>query len=317
MPNVQFADPRLLGGNLGSIVPAASQGMELYSQIDKAGDEAYSGPIKRRLQQLQLQEAQQKIASLPLEQQLKLAQIAEAQQNAAVPREVIDQITPEDTTQEFQTALDENGQRTGEPEKVVGDLYQIETGTRYGANGVQTPFTRKKLVKDAESRVLEQRRVEDLDQYRTGLVDVQRLKAELTKAKLDNPNYQKLGYGVNEAGHVVYTLRNTKTGEIEHVDSGNAPVQSGLAGAFTAVLGGGTATAQKLTVPAVAAPVAAVGVDADTQALIDGIARNLTSPAQSAPTNFNTLDDAQAAANNGLIKPGQRIIVGGKSGVWQ
>jgi hypothetical protein len=38
---------------------------------------------------------------------------------------------------------------------------------------------------------------------------------------------------------------------------------------------------------------------------------------QQTRTDFNSEQEAEAAAASGLIKPGQRITVGGVSGVWQ
>lgn len=294
MPQIQFADPRLLGGNLGSVIPGIASGMEFADQIQQR-------PIKRQLADLQLQEAQAKIAALPLERQLRLAQIAEAEQNAAVPREVIDGTRALDMTQVFPTALDDQGNRTGPDEKIIGDLYQIETGTRYGANGVATPFERKKLVKDAAARELEIRKQDELDAYRTSMADAAQdraraaqataeaanLRAQLAQQKLDNPGYKKLGYGVSAEGNMVYHLQNPKTGEIEYVDTGMKPKQSEIEQLMNMMRGGSSATT---SAPA-----------------------NIVQKSNGTATPYKTLEEAENAINSGLHKPGDKIIVGTKS----
>jgi hypothetical protein len=79
MPNVQFADPRLMVPQYSNIIPAISQGAGLYNQLSQI-------PIQRQLQQLQLQEAQNRLAQAPIEQQLAALRLGEAQQQAAIPQ---------------------------------------------------------------------------------------------------------------------------------------------------------------------------------------------------------------------------------------
>ena len=70
MPRVDFADPRLLTPNYGSIIPGISQGLGVAGQFAQIADDVQSRPIRRQLQQIQLQEAQARLGQIPLQQQI-------------------------------------------------------------------------------------------------------------------------------------------------------------------------------------------------------------------------------------------------------
>src|SRR5689334_3029565 len=79
-PGMNYLPASSLVGNLSGIVPAASQGAGLVSQLAQISDEAQLAPLRRQLQQIQLQEAQNRLADAPLDRQLRIAQIAHATQ---------------------------------------------------------------------------------------------------------------------------------------------------------------------------------------------------------------------------------------------
>lgn len=67
--NPQYADPRLLTPRYDQIIPALSQGLGVAGQFSTMVDEARQRPLRDRLQQLQLQAAEQKASLAPLEAQ--------------------------------------------------------------------------------------------------------------------------------------------------------------------------------------------------------------------------------------------------------
>lgn len=151
-PRLDLMDPRLLTPNLSGLLPAASQGLGLYSQFQQIADESVARPTRRQLLEIQLQDAQNRLGMAPLDRDLRMAQIAEAQQNAATPRFVPGDIVMEDQTQVFPSALNEFGNRTGPSDTIIGDLVEVQTGREIGAGGIVTPRTTRKTLKTAEQR---------------------------------------------------------------------------------------------------------------------------------------------------------------------
>jgi hypothetical protein len=65
----QYADPRLLTPRYDQIIPAFSQGLGVAGQYSQMAEDARMRPSRERLQQLQIQAAEQRGALLPLELQ--------------------------------------------------------------------------------------------------------------------------------------------------------------------------------------------------------------------------------------------------------
>lgn len=148
MPDVRFADPRLLGGNLGSLVPAFAQGVELGESIRMA-------PMRRQLADIQLQEAENRLSMAPIEQQLAQLRLGEAQRSLAIPVFRPGDVAFEDTTVEYPAAIDEFGNRTGPSDVIPGDLVRVTQGMEYGPGGLATPTARRETVKTAAQRAEE------------------------------------------------------------------------------------------------------------------------------------------------------------------
>lgn len=66
-PRVDFADPRLLVPNLSGILPAAQQGLGMYGNLQAIADDARARPIRQRLQDISLVNAENALALSPLE----------------------------------------------------------------------------------------------------------------------------------------------------------------------------------------------------------------------------------------------------------
>lgn len=146
LPRVQYADPRLLAPNYGGIIPAVSQGLGLYGNLQAIADEAQARPTRRQLLNLQLQEAVNRVGMAPLDQQLRLAQVAEAQRVAATPHRVL--TGRELIGGDAKPVYDDNS-----GEYVVGQTYAplqaIETGKYIGAGGIESPFREVSTTKTA------------------------------------------------------------------------------------------------------------------------------------------------------------------------
>lgn len=232
-PRVDFLDPRILTANLSGILPAASQGLGLYGNLQQIADESQARPTRQQLLQIQLQDAQNRLAQAPLDKQLRMAQIAEAQQNAARPIQVTDDISITGGTPMLPEIVNPGANFEDLQFKSPGYLPQIETitGRDVLAGGKIVPTTRTKTLKTgaeakmiADKFALEQQKAEDLATYRTdmGQAALQRAKAAQDKIARG----QKLSQGVNPGtGTLVVTVRNPD-GTIEQIDTGQIPPPS-------------------------------------------------------------------------------------------
>lgn len=150
-PGINYLPASSFTPNYGSIMPAMSAGLGAYGQLQQIADEAQARPIRQKLQQIQLQEAQARLAQLPVEEQLRQIQLGEAQKDAAIPRQIAGDITFEDVVNPADLpALDETGARTGPIP--MGDLVKIQNLQRVGPGGVTTPDTIRTVVKTSAER---------------------------------------------------------------------------------------------------------------------------------------------------------------------
>ena len=154
-PGIRLLAPEVFSSGAGNILPSVSRGLSLAGQLQQIQDEAQARPINRQLQQIKLQEAQARLAQLPIEQQLQQIAVGEAEKRAALPGIIPGDVTIEDTTKVYPTALDELGNRTGPDDVVPGDLVQITEEQVIGPGGVITPRQVRKTLKTAEQRAAE------------------------------------------------------------------------------------------------------------------------------------------------------------------
>jgi hypothetical protein len=154
-PGINYLDPRLFASGLGDVVPNIGRGLELVGDAYRMRENADLRPVRAELAQIQLENAQNRLAMAPLERQLTELRLGEEQRQAAMPVFKPGDIMFEDTTVEYPAALDDQGMRTGPSETVMGDLVQVTQGIEYGPGGVATPVTRRQTVKTAAQRAEE------------------------------------------------------------------------------------------------------------------------------------------------------------------
>lgn len=324
-PGINYLPISQITADLGGILPAVSRGASLVSQLQGIRDEAVARPIKRQMDQIKLQEAQDALLSGADEHKLRGLRIAAAEQPlerivstdiARIPRI----LSPNDAP-----ALDANGNPTFEEGDTNYDLVPVQkvevtdptTGEKTVIERRLTPImTSEQLGERQDKLEISRLREESLGTQR-------RQSAQLAAERLNSPDWKRVGYGTDASGKQVFVIVNSKTGEKQEVPTDLMPVQSGL-GALGAVLqgitgGAPTAAPRNIAAPAAAPVVAAadtVAIDEETQAMIDELQR-AAAPASAAPSAFKNMAEAEAAAASGLIKKGQKITVGGQSGTWQ
>ena len=166
-PGINYLPANQLVPNLSNIVPAASQGAGLVSQLSQIQNEAQLAPVRRALQQIQLQDAQNKLSLFPGEQQLQQIHVATAGQPIETPQgvslaQIARPVAPEDTP-----ALDENGNRTVDPnaEPPPTDLMKQSVIKVFDPVTGQTTYRTQNtgVQSTAEEQDIEGARVEDIN----------------------------------------------------------------------------------------------------------------------------------------------------------
>lgn len=337
LPDVRFADPRLLAPNYGALLPSLGEGLRVAEDVRMS-------PMRINLAGIQLQEAQNRLAMAPLEQQLAALRLGEAQRKAAMPEILPGDITYEDTTKIFPAALDESGNRTGPDDVIRGDLIEVQSGTSYGSGGVATPYTRRKTIKTAEQRQVEsEKQAVALDAARALASQRQRGK-EFESATLIQLYNDAVDSGDAEAA-ALYKARIDKlnappgilpTGtayqrRIEQL-AADAGITLEAANRLAKTPDGAEALAQAAVANKAAArsPFGAPVVTSQQKELISGAGRPVgfedevsaafapRAPARNGAVKiFSTVADAEAAGAAGLLQPGEKINIAGRSATWQ
>lgn len=334
MPETRFVDPRLVSPRYGDILPAVGQGLSLYDQFQTM-------PTRRRLGEIQLQEAENRLGLAPIQQQLARAQLDEALQNAATPRVLPGNVMIEDQTKFYPAALDEEGRPTGDGERVMGDLVQIQEEQLVGPGGVVTPRVVRKTIKAAADREAE-------SAYKAAQIDATRALGEQRRTGKDfeSTRLVELYNNAVQEGDLeaarLYKARidrlNQAPGILPEGTAYNRRIEQLAADAGVTLdaareLAQNAQGAELLAKAAVANKAAARSVlpptinaeeraqlrapGADYQASItETLQRGRPAAGGGTPT-FNSVAEAEAAAQRGQIKPGQKIIVGGRSATWQ
>lgn len=265
-PGINYLDPRLLAPAYSDLVPAIGRGLGVGNQVIQIAEDARMRPYREQLAQLQVQNQQNELGMAPLMRDLRLAQIAEAQQNAATPRIIPGDTQIIDETQFYPAALDEFGSPTGEGERVVGDLIQIQNQREVGPGGVITNRQVRGTIKTAAQRELDDRIAQANIDYRNTLAEAATLRAENDRIKADaararaeaiqnNPSVGFVDVKKNDGKtYRQYFAKADPTRIIHEVDRGE--------------IGGDIINFGGLTVqPRSAAPVADTGIDPDIAAL--------------------------------------------------
>lgn len=168
MPRVDYQPVSALTPAYGNILPSAGQGLGLFEQYDKIGDNAITDPLHQQLLAAQVQDMRNRAAMAPLEQQLRLAQISEAQQNAAVPHQFADNvgITGGVNVPQISSPAGTPFENITFKDSYLPEI-KTTTGREIGAGGVVKPYTKNEMlltgeqVRAAAAKVAEQKALQD------------------------------------------------------------------------------------------------------------------------------------------------------------
>lgn len=307
MPRVDYADPRTLVPRYDSIIPGISQGLGAVGQLAQIYENAQQAPIRRQLAQIQLEEARAQAGLAPLiadRKRIELQQPIERVISTGI--EEVPRYMP-------QVMLDEAGQQVldaqGQPRMEVPAGMDIFSTEQYETidpvTGRRAVATRRiKPLQTMEQAGVAEERQDIARLTAESLAAARAQKAMLDQERLDNPNWKKVGYGVDENGFVVYTVQNAKSGETQQIATKLTPAQSGLTAAITQLIGKQPANIAQPTgggigfrIPDTAA--GAVALDDDTQSVIDGAVRAFGDKPE--VTVFTTADAVKAAYKAGAI----------------
>lgn len=323
LPQVQQVDPRLFN-NAGQFLGGLNTGLGTVGALQNIYDQAQMAPVRRRLADIQIEEAQNRLSLAPLDRQLRDVQLAEAQQNAAVPREVLDDSIVTGGGRLTQIANPDAGFGNLEFVDSFAPRNRVVTGTRYGAGGIATPFSRtetlatpEQLKAEAAKTALGARTAESMIDSReaAALAATERnrltaerdtLRAENAKilaesamiraqAYAENPNYKSAPATLDDNGNVVLNFVDA-TGALHAVPTGQRRSATSTFNFFGGGARNGTATAK----PAV---VSTVGVDPAIVAL-SNLAGGAT-PAAAVAAEVPTLTVEQAT-----LVPAGTIFIG-------
>ena len=329
MPQVQYADPRLLTPNYGGIIPAMSQGVSFAEQIAQVARNAKEQPIRDQLLQIQLEEAKNRLGQAPLEAQLRALQIGRQSQPIENVTDITIERVPRIGSPYDTPALDANGKPTFDPDSPPDyDIVPVRTVV------VTDPLTGQKTTRQergapistAEQLISTDQKAELAAAREASLAAQRGTMAQLARERLSNPDWKRVGWGTDANGKAVFVLVNSKTGEKSELPTELAPVQTAASGIEAALnkLTGGTPAPKNIAAPAavaVAAPEDTPAIDAETETLISDLTKTFTIPGvastQATVPEFANLAEANAAVASGKLKKGQKITVGGKTGTWQ
>lgn len=320
-PGINYLPANQLVGNLSGILPAASQGAGFISQLAQIQAQAQDEPIRRQLQQIQLQEAQNRLAQAPIAQQIQLAQLAHANQPLERVLGTDIQRLPRINSPEDSPALDANGNPTFAEGDTNYDLTPVQrVEVRNPATGLVS-IEERKLTPIATAETLGDR---------ADKIEIERLKQEslagqrennraLAIDRLNSPDWKRFGYGVDASGKQVYLLINSKTGQRQEVPTDLIPVPTGtdaLTASISRLIGGsgtgGGNIAAPLSVPglggtaapAIVAPQDTPALDPEAQSLISDLTGAFQIPAAATPA-YRSADQVKAAFKAGTLPRAQ------------
>ncbi len=144
--NPQYLDPRLLVADSQPIFSGIQNGMNTVGQFAQIYDQAQSAPIRRQLQQIQLDEAKARLSMLPLEQQLAQIRLAEAQQNAAIPQNIVEGVDIVGGDAELVPRNLDAGFGNIEFDERFTPRERVTRGTSVAAGGVRSPFEKRETL---------------------------------------------------------------------------------------------------------------------------------------------------------------------------
>lgn len=281
----------------------------MVSQLAQISDQAQLAPIRQQLQQIQLQEAQNQLASAPLARQLQLAQLAHAsqpiEQVLGTELKRIPRINSPDET----PAQDANGNYTFAEGDNNYDLVPIQRIAVTDPLTGQVTVQQKTLTPIATAEQLSDRadKLEIQKLREQSLADSRNTDRRLAEARLNSPEWTRLGYGIDPStGKQAYLIVNKKTGERQAVPSDLVPVPTGqdalLAGMQALVNGGSAArpASAAITVPGLSGA-ATPAIDQEAQGLINDLSGGFKAPAASPAQTYQSPDEVRTAFRSGAL----------------
>lgn len=272
MPSVQLADPRLFSSGYDQLGAGLTRGVDMGARLQD---------IRLRPEAMALQKAQERrlLAQIAMEQELQPLRAAELRQGL---REDVGSLSEPIYTEAPPPV----------PEPLYDDAgnflrYEypaqapVQTGTRTIRKVRNWDGTLSNIVTETDERQKLAAAREELDIKRLreqSLADTRGLRAALDRERMESPNWKKVGYAVDENGHVVYTVQNTKTGETDNIKTNLTPAQSGLEAMVGRILGGAPATpaaqatassGTRLKIPASPPSTLDTGLDEEAQKLVN------------------------------------------------
>ncbi len=326
LPGINYGDPRLLAptpralgtireigntGNMGNTVDigaAVGQGMGLTRALLQISEEAKARPLRQQLAEIQLQEA---VARSPVTTQLAQLELGEAQRRASIPNQIVESV---DIT---------GGERRMRPLDIdagFGNIEAVEeftprvrttTGREIGVGGTERPFTRTdtlatgqqiqseadKAASLAESRLAQARiaemRATTYDELSKAKATTDALRAENDRIKADAAA-ARVQNALNDPGWT-----NVRSGEDPTTGELVVNQVSRATGELRAIRTGQRASASSI------------------DRLISALSGPPSAETQSETPSFATEAEAEAAGAAGLLKPGTKIMIGGRPARWQ
>lgn len=259
-PGIEYVDPRLMAPAYSNIIPAARSGFEF-------GESVRMAPLRQQLADIQLQEAENRLAMSPLEQQLAALRLGEMQQQAAIPEFVTEGVDIVGGDRRL-AAVDINAPfESFEIAEDFAPKERVVRGQRVLAGGGVEPFERRetlatpadlrrqaasdKLAAQAEQRLAANQ--ESLSAYRTAQAEIAALRAENDRIKANaamqraetlenNPSYGFVDVKrADGKTYRQYFIKSDPTRIVHEVDRGEQSSSIFMPGGTVTVSGGGDA----------------------------------------------------------------------------
>lgn len=148
-PGIDYVDPRSMAPAYDKVIPSISQGLGTVGQFAQIMDEAKMSPLRRRLAQIQIQDAEARLALAPIEEQMAVARLQEAQQNAAVPHVLADTVELSGGERRLAPRNLDAGFGNIQFDESYTPRVRTTTGREIGAGGAVTPFSRTETLATA------------------------------------------------------------------------------------------------------------------------------------------------------------------------
>lgn len=324
--NPQYLDPRLLTPNYGNIIPGLSQGLGAAGQFLQLADEAQARPLRRELQQLQIEDARSRAGLRPLETQrrrLELAQpirtsLGNSIKRIAVPDELVPRLDEAGNPMldAAGNPIMENVAGTGGTDVMLSERFR-EVSPLTGAQNIvdvdERPIQTMEQGRNTESLIdareaaalAASERLRLTGERDAAKAENDRIKADAARVRAEllaqNPGVSYVDVKREDGRTIRQYFPKGEPGRIIHeIDRGELGAEDFL----TTLM-----RQQPKTAGVPVAPTAAGDFQSRTNSILG------RGPAVDVPA-FSTVQEAEAAGRNGLLKPGTKITVGGKPATW-